>query len=64
MMSIWLMIMTRVVFQENVEKSYRVVGVLEMWEDTLEVLENLLPYFFAGARNTYKEKYKKVPSLF
>ena len=40
------------------------VGVLEMWEDTLEVLENLLPYFFAGARNTYKEKYKKVPSLF
>ena len=36
------------------------VGVLEMWEDTLEVLENVLPYFFAGARDMYKEKYEQV----
>ena len=46
--------------QENVEKSYQVVGVLEMFEESLEVLENRLPYFFAGAKNLYKEKSKKV----
>ena len=32
----------------NVEKHYAVVGVMEMWDETLEVLENTLPFFFSG----------------
>ena len=34
----------------NVDKHYAVVGVLEMWDNTLEVLENKLPFFFKGKR--------------
>ena len=43
----------------NVVKHYAVVGVLEMWDETLEVMENTLPFFFSGkirlqsAYNTY-----------
>ena len=54
------LVITDSAVQENVEKSYQVVGVLEMWEETLEVLENTLPYFFTGARELYKEKYRTV----
>ena len=32
----------------NVVKHYAVVGVLEMWDETLEVMENTLPFFFSG----------------
>ena len=32
----------------NVVKHYAVVGVLEMWDESLEVMENTLPFFFAG----------------
>ena len=32
----------------NVAKHYAVVGVLEMWDETLEVMENTLPFFFSG----------------
>ena len=42
----------------NVDKHYTVVGVLEMWEDTLEVLENKLPFFFKG-----KSKQHNLQSL-
>ena len=34
----------------NVAKHYAVVGVLEMWDETLEVMENTLPFFFAGKK--------------
>ena len=32
----------------NVVQHYAVVGVLEMWDETLEVMENTLPFFFSG----------------
>ena len=32
----------------NVVKHYAVVGVLEMWDESLEVMENTLPFFFSG----------------
>ena len=32
----------------NVAKHYALVGVLEMWDETLEVMENTLPFFFSG----------------
>ena len=44
----------------NVDKHYTVVGVLEMWDETLEVLEDKLPFFFKGAREMYKKKENQV----
>ena len=35
----------------NVERHYAVVGVLEMWDSTLELLEHKLPYFFEGGKH-------------
>ena len=37
----------------NVERWYPVVGVLEMFRETLEVLEKRLPRFFRGVANLY-----------
>ena len=42
---------------------YAVVGVLEMWDETLEVLEDTLPFFFKGAKEMYLKKYKQVKFL-
>ena len=39
------------------EKYYLVVGVMEMWEETLEVLENKLPAVFEGLTKLYRAKY-------
>ena len=47
-----------VTYQRNVEKYYWVVGVMEMWEQTLQVLEHKLPGVFAGISKLYEEKYK------
>ena len=44
----------------NVADHYAVVGVLEMWDETLEVLEHKLPFFFKGAREMYSRKVKEV----
>ena len=41
--------------KSNVEKHFAVVGVLEDWEMSLEVLENYIPRFFAGSREAFKE---------
>ena len=49
--------------KQNVAKHYAVVGVLEMWEETLEVLEHQLPFFFKGARQLYKEKFQQVRKM-
>ena len=38
------------------EDQYLVVGVTEMWEETLEVLEHLLPAFFRGALQMYRSR--------
>merc|ERR1712032_1121270 len=35
----------------NVEEHYVVVGVAELWQESLEVLEHFLPQFFLGAVN-------------
>ena len=35
----------------NVERHYAVVGVLEMWDSTLELLEHKLPFFFEGSKH-------------
>ena len=43
----------------NVERHYTVVGVTEMWDDTLKVLEYKLPAMFTGLFRLYAEKYKK-----
>ena len=40
--------------------SYPVVGVVELWDETLEVLEHTLPAFFKGATEMYAKKKKEV----
>ena len=40
----------------RVEDHYLVVGVTEMWEETLEVLEHMLPAFFRGALQMYRSR--------
>merc|ERR1711884_734575 len=40
----------------NVMKHYAVVGVTEMWEESLEVLEHTLPFFFSGVTEIYREQ--------
>ena len=44
------------VAMRRVEDQYLVVGVTEMWEETLKVLEHLLPAFFRGALQMYRSK--------
>ncbi|KAK8379293.1 hypothetical protein O3P69_019279 [Scylla paramamosain] len=39
--------------KEGVERGWAVVGVLEEWSKTLEVLENYVPRFFIGAKQLY-----------
>jgi dermatan/chondrotin sulfate uronyl 2-O-sulfotransferase UST len=39
----------------NVEKHYAVVGVLERMQESLQVLENYVPFYFKNARQVYKE---------
>ena len=39
---------------QNVEKYFAVVGVLEDFDMSLEVLESYLPRFFAGVREEVK----------
>lgn len=41
--------------KKNVEKYYQVVGVLEELNGTLDVLEEQIPQFFAGARALYQQ---------
>ncbi|TRY79746.1 hypothetical protein TCAL_01963, partial [Tigriopus californicus] len=41
--------------KENVEKYFAVVGVLEDWEISLEVLEQYIPRFFAQARKVAQD---------
>jgi len=46
-----------------VVKHYAVVGVLELWDETLEVLEDTLPFFFKGASEMYRNKYNQVRKM-
>ena len=36
------------------------VGVVELWDETLEVLEHTLPFFFKGAAEMFAKKKKEV----
>nr|CAI5818745.1 unnamed protein product [Callosobruchus analis] len=55
--------------KSNVEKYYTVVGVLEKLNDTMDVLEQKIPYFFKGAKKIYGQellgisKNKYVPKV-
>ena len=44
----------------NVAAHYTVVGVTEMWDESLQVMEELLPFFFKGAKQMYQKKQKEV----
>ena len=50
--------------KNNVEKYYAVVGVLENWQETLQVLESYIPAYFNGVKKIYNEymSEKKVNS--
>lgn len=50
--------------KNNVEKYYAVVGVLEKWQETLQILESYIPAYFTSVRKIYNEymKEKKVNS--
>jgi len=39
----------------NVENYYSVVGILEKWQETLQVFESYLPAYFKDVRKVYKE---------
>ena len=41
--------------KQNVEEQYSVVGIMEEFEKTFQVLEAYLPRFFKGALNAYRE---------
>ena len=53
--------------KQNVEKFYPVVGVLEMFNETIIVLENLLPRYFKGAallaQKAFIDAYKEEKEL-
>ena len=40
----------------NVEKYYTVVGVLEMHQESLVVMEKLIPEFFDGIQEIYQKR--------
>ncbi len=41
-------------------RHYAVVGVLEQFDRSLEVLESFVPAYFGGARRVYRGKLKRV----
>lgn len=54
--------------KENVEKYFAVVGVVELMNESLAVLENYVPFFFDGAKENYKKmkeinKNKQKPKI-
>jgi dermatan/chondrotin sulfate uronyl 2-O-sulfotransferase UST len=40
--------------KSNVDKYFAVVGVLEKMQESLQVLENYVPFYFKNARNVFK----------
>ena len=41
--------------KNNVEKYYAVVGILERWDETLQVFEHYVPAFFKGVTSVYSK---------
>ena len=48
--------------KENVEKYYSVVGVLELWYESLQTFENYVPFYFKDATKVYKDKLRNKPA--
>lgn len=42
--------------KSNVEKYFPVVAVLEMYDESLVVMENLVPEFFEGIQNMHQKR--------
>ena len=45
----------------QVEKYYSVVGILEKWKESLEVMEHYVPRFFTNVTTAYKLYMKDKP---
>ena len=49
-----------IIAKNNVEKYYSVVGITEEMNNTLKVMENVLPQFFSGILQMYQNDKTKV----
>ena len=47
--------------KSNVEKYFAVVGILEMWQESLQVMEHYVPRYFNGARHAYNQHMREKP---
>lgn len=45
--------------KNNVEKYYAVVGILERWDESLQVFEHYVPAFFKDALKVYRKMKKE-----
>ena len=43
----------------NVEKYYAVVGIMERWQESLELFEHFVPSYFENAKQVYNGVYKE-----
>ena len=44
--------------KDNVRKHFAVVGILERWQETLQLLEHYVPAYFKNARQIYNGAFK------
>ena len=47
--------------KNNVEKYYAVIGILEKWQESLQVFEHYIPAFFTDASRIYNEIMREKP---
>ena len=59
--TLYLMLFLLTLAKHNVERYYAVVGVLEKWKETMEVLEAYVPAYYKGAKEVYKNYFKDQP---
>ena len=45
--------------KNNVEKYFAVVGVMERWQESLQLFEHYVPAYFKNARKIYNGRYKR-----
>ena len=48
--------------KKNVEKYYSVVGIMERWQESLELFEHYIPAYFKNAKQIYNGNYKNDKS--
>ena len=44
--------------KSNVERYFAVVGIMERWQESLQLLEHYVPAYFKNARTIYNGAYK------